>query len=122
MDYPQQGSIIFIDSEPHAGHEIGGHDSRSGNIRRPMIVLSSTKYNQKTGFVCGMLITSRDRSGAPEHLYSKILDMSSGVKGTIIKWYLPSYDYRARHGQVVGKVSWRMLKELLMSARDIYEM
>lgn len=27
---PQQGDLIWIDSEPHAGHEYGGHNSEGG--------------------------------------------------------------------------------------------
>jgi hypothetical protein len=35
MVTPKQGDLIFIDAEPHAGHEEGGHRPQSGHIRRP---------------------------------------------------------------------------------------
>ncbi len=48
MVMPQQGDLIFIDVEPHAGHEEGGHNPTSGNIRLPLVVLSNDGYNQST--------------------------------------------------------------------------
>ncbi|MFD1471955.1 type II toxin-antitoxin system PemK/MazF family toxin [Companilactobacillus mishanensis] len=118
--FPKQGDIIFIDSEPHARHEYGGHDPQSGNIQRPMIVLSSDAYNVQSGMVSGMVITSTDYPNQPAHLYEKIIDVSSGVKGTIVKWYLPSYDYTARNGRIIGQINKSHLGSLLKDVRNIY--
>ncbi|CAD7482809.1 type II toxin-antitoxin system PemK/MazF family toxin [Lacticaseibacillus casei] len=41
----EQGKIYWIDAEPHAGREEGGHSPRSGNIRRPVLVISNNRYN-----------------------------------------------------------------------------
>ncbi|WP_373278679.1 hypothetical protein [Secundilactobacillus hailunensis] len=48
---------MWIDAEPHAGREQGGHDPEHGNIRRPMIVLSTAAYFKHTGLILGMPIT-----------------------------------------------------------------
>ena len=57
---PKQGDIVFVDAEPHLGKEYGGHNFNNGNIRRPLIVLSNDDYNEATGMVIGMFVTSSD--------------------------------------------------------------
>ncbi|WP_302051009.1 hypothetical protein [Lactobacillus helveticus] len=43
----------MIDAEPHAGHEMGGHNPEEGNIRRRYLVVSRYQYNAKSGLVVG---------------------------------------------------------------------
>jgi len=38
MEFPKKGDIIIADAEPHAGHEMGGHNPKKGNIRRHYVV------------------------------------------------------------------------------------
>lgn len=47
-DMPKQGDLIWINSEPHAGHEYGAHDVSAGNTFRPMLVMSDLAYNQRS--------------------------------------------------------------------------
>lgn len=44
MDYPKQGDFVFMNAEPHASHEIGGHDLKNNNCRRPYLVLSRKSF------------------------------------------------------------------------------
>jgi len=114
----KQGDIIFIDSEPHAGREEGGHDPQRGNIRRPLVVLSNDAYNAKTKMIVGMPITSKminDR-----RIFLPIADQVSGVKGSVITYMIPNYDYVARHAEVVGKIKPSVLGELLRRAQSIF--
>jgi mRNA interferase MazF len=30
----RQGDIVYLDADPHAGHEMGGHSPATGNVRR----------------------------------------------------------------------------------------
>ncbi|GEO64371.1 type II toxin-antitoxin system PemK/MazF family toxin [Companilactobacillus nantensis] len=123
MDYPIQGDIIFIDAEPHAGHELGGHSVKADNIKRPMIVLSDSDYNKSTGLVSGMPITSHEFLGdSDDGSYVPIIDMNSGVRGNVVTYYLPSYDFVARHGEIVGHVSDKILKELLGDVKNIFNL
>jgi len=115
---PKQGDLIFIDAESHAGHEEGGHNPQTGNIRRPMVVLSNTKYNQLTGMVVCMPITSKARSNYK--LAVPIRDSASGVEGTVITYQIPNYDYEARNGEVVGHISSSMLNKLRELAKSIF--
>ena len=112
--FPNQGDLIMIDAEPHKGREYGGHDKEIGNIRRPMVVLSNSKYNQLTGMVMGMLITSTNKQD--ENFYKDFFDVSSGISGKIMLWQIPTYDFNARHGEIIGCVSNSLLDDLLQRA------
>lgn len=113
----QAGALIMIDAEPHAGKEEGGHDAAAGNIRRPAVVISRTSYNQQTGFVVCMPITSQKKIN--QKLFLPIADFASGIKGNIITFQMPTYDFRARHGQVVGQASPKIVQELSIRAKAI---
>lgn len=119
--YPRQGDIIYIDLEPHFGHEYGGYEPNLGNVQCPMIVLSGSSYNKETGMVSGMVVTSKDFPDAPDFPYQSIINVPSHVKGTIVKWYVPMFDYGARHGRVVGRVSEKELGGLLLDLKNIYD-
>lgn len=58
MEFPKKGDIIIADAELHAGHEMGGHNPKKGNIRRHYVVMSTSAYNEATHIFIGMLITS----------------------------------------------------------------
>ena len=107
-----------MDAEPHAGKEYGGHDINSGNIRRPMIVLSNTGYNSATGMIIGMVVTSSDFSNTS--WYRSFADFESGVKGNIVLWQLPTYDFLARNGEIVGRADDSLVNSLRQRAIDIF--
>lgn len=101
MDYPKQGDFVFISAEPHAGHEIGGHDANAGNVRRPYLVLSRESFNSNTGLVYAMAITSKVRESP---IRERIIDMESGINGDLLLTRVPQYDYKARKGEIVGHI------------------
>ncbi|MFC6315365.1 type II toxin-antitoxin system PemK/MazF family toxin [Lapidilactobacillus achengensis] len=115
--FPKQGDLIWIDAEPHAGHEYGGHHPQNNNIRRPMLVVSSTVYNERTGMVVGFPITSKIPKGFPAALSVK------GVKinGFAITSNMLGYDYAARNGEVVDHVSKVLRLKALAAVKDIFD-
>lgn len=102
MDYPKQGDFVFMDAEPHKGHEIGGHDPESYNIRRPYLVLSKHDFNYKTGLVHVMAISSKVRRSP---FRERIVDFSSGINGDLLLTQIPEYDFKARKGKIVGHIT-----------------
>lgn len=120
MVIPKQGDIIWIDAEPHAGREEGGHAPQHGNIQRPAIVISNDAYNEKTGLVICMPIT-HDIKKNNNDLYYQIADIPSGVFGSVITYIMSNYDFSSRHGKVVGHVNDKDLDKLLSSAYQILE-
>ena len=120
MVAPKQGDIIWIDAEPHAGREEGGHNPQSGNIQRPAIVISNNAYNQKTGLVICMPLThdlKKDNRG----LYYRLADISSGLSGSVVTFQMPNYDFFGRNGKIVGHVSDKDLDNLLSKAYQILD-
>lgn len=120
MNYPKKGDVIIADAEPHAGHEMGGHNPKRGNIRRHYVVMSTTAYNEATHMFIGMPITTVNRQNNPRYMPLLINGVNgTGVKGYIVLWQLQNFDYDARHGMVVNHVSAKMLKELQQYIDDM---
>ena len=115
INYPQQGDLIWIDAEPHAGHEYGGHNAN--NIRRPMLVVSSTLYNSRSGMVVGFPITSKD---LPLGFDFSLTINTSKIRGHAIVANILGYDFEARHGEVVDHVNTATLQEAMSAVKDIF--
>ena len=118
--YPKQKDIIIIDSEAHSGKEYGGHSSE--NIRRPMVVVSSDEYNQSTGMIIGMPIISADKSAYPL-LFKPIMVTNgdgTGIKGYVITWQSQNFDFYARNGAIVNRVSDIFFSDLQKVVKDIH--
>lgn len=113
-----QGDIIMIDAEPHAGHEMGGHDPENGNIRRRYLVVSRKEYNNKSGLVIGLAITHVHRDSP---FRFPIVDFESGTNGDALLLQLLSYDFLARHGKVIGQIrKSKGFDELLEQVGNIF--
>lgn len=106
--YPKQGDIVMCDAEPHAGHEIGGHNPSKGNIRRPFLVLSNNNFNRATHLVHLMAITHVHRS-SPFRL--PIDDYANKINGDLLLYETPEYSFEARHGKILGHISDKQLFE-----------
>ncbi|MDF7639938.1 type II toxin-antitoxin system PemK/MazF family toxin [Lactobacillus sp. ESL0791] len=117
---PKQGDIIWIDAEPHSGREEGGHNSESGNVQRPAVVISNDAYNQKTGLVVCMLMT-HDVNKGNDALYYPIASHDANVVGSVITFQMPNYDFASRHGEIRGHVTPKDLDELLSRAYQILD-
>ncbi|WP_125565906.1 type II toxin-antitoxin system PemK/MazF family toxin [Companilactobacillus insicii] len=112
-------SLSYIDFEPHSCHEYGGHNPDSGNIRRPMVVLSNSIYNKKTGLVIGLAITSASKKFQDNPLMVPIMDQKSGIHGYVSTINLSGFDFKSKNGQIVGKVNNKMLKKLMLAVNNI---
>ncbi|KRN78824.1 hypothetical protein BGL34_03895 [Fructilactobacillus lindneri] len=94
INRPKQGDIIFIDAEPHSGHEYGGHNEINKNIRRPFLVLSGNYYNLGTGMIAGFPITHKEPKFSPS-----IKINTPKIKGYAVAQIL-GYDFFARNGTI----------------------
>ena len=118
-EFPKQGDIVIIEAEPHAGHEWGGHNLNTGNIERHMLIVSATPYNRSSGFIVGMPITTSE----DDKHYKPILvmgDKVTGVKGYVCLYQILNFDYAARKGRVVNKVSDKYLDEVMPFVKAIF--
>lgn len=83
---PQQGELIWINFNPQAGHEQGGH--------RPALVLSKQVFN-KTGLAIVCPITSQIK-GYP---FEVRLQKASTISGVVLSDHIKSLDWRARNAK-----------------------
>lgn len=119
---PKQQDIVVIDAEPHSGREYGGHNPKTGNIRRHMVVVSSTDYNQATGMIIGMPITTNNKY-ANKPMFMPILingANGTGVKGNIVLWQLQNFDFNARNGVIVNRIDNRSFSKIKLITKDIF--
>lgn len=87
--YPKYKQFVWIDFDPQTGHEQKG--------RRPGLIVSHSKFNQKMGFayVCPVSSTTR-RNPFYVHIPE---DLS--IKGIIMCDQLRSLDFRARQFSLI---------------------
>lgn len=121
MKFPKQRDIVIIDAEPHSGREYGGHAPQNGNVRRHMIVMSSSSYTRATGMILAMPITTSLRYMNNPRYFPILLTggHKSGVKGFIALWQLQNFDFISRNGEVVNQISDKTYKELLPYVKDM---
>jgi len=119
---PLKGDIIVIDAEPHSGREYGGHESKTGNVRRHMVVMSGDKYNKATGMILAMPITTSDRyKGNPQYYQLLIMGGNVGVKGYVALWQLQNFDFESRNGIIINRISQRQYSDLLPFVKDMLD-
>jgi len=102
---PDRGDIVWLQFNPHAGHEQAG--------RRPAFVVSPRAYNRKVGLALFCPITSRVK-GYP---FEVLLPQEGKTRGVVLSDQLKSLDWRARKAvlidrapeQVVGEVTAKIL-------------
>ena len=86
---PQRGDIVWIDLNPHAGHEPSG--------RRPAVVLSPRAYNSKVSLAILCPITNREK-GYP---FEVAIPAGLDVKGVILADQVKSIDWRTRNAALI---------------------
>ncbi|WP_125587755.1 type II toxin-antitoxin system PemK/MazF family toxin [Companilactobacillus jidongensis] len=87
-DYiPEQGDLIYINFDPSVGREI--------HKRRPAIVISSTTFNYKTGYVAVCPITSTIRNNP---IYVNL--HSHKLKGQIISVQFKTLDFTSNERNI----------------------
>ncbi|WP_125581184.1 type II toxin-antitoxin system PemK/MazF family toxin [Levilactobacillus cerevisiae] len=86
----RQGHLYWVDCEPHAGHEEGGHNQQTGNIRRPVVVVSNDTYNREGMSIVFPITSKRLRS-------RYLLPILAKRPSSIILSQILGYDMLARN-------------------------
>lgn len=84
---PERGDIVWVDMDPQAGHEQAG--------RRPALVLSPVRYNDKVGLALLCPVTSRVK-GYP---FEVSLPAELPVSGVVLADQARSVDWRSRRAE-----------------------
>jgi mRNA interferase MazF len=109
MNYiPKKGDIVWVEFNPQKGHEQKGH--------RPAIVISTFKYNQKTGLAIVCPITSKIK-GYP---FEVKID-GKFIKGVVLADQVKSLDYRARNFQFIETADNLIIIDILFKLKILLE-
>lgn len=104
---PERGDLVWIDFDPHVGHEQAGV--------RPALVLSSAYYNGRSGFAFFCPITSKVK-GYP---YEVSLPPGLAVSGVVLADQVKSLDWRSRHPRRIGRVPAVVVADALGKAMTL---
>jgi len=98
---PRKGDFVAVTFGPQSGDEQRG--------RRPALVVSNTLFNKHTGLAIVCPLTNTDR-GFPFHV---AVANDPNVTGFVMVEQVKSIDFRARDAKRIGRVSDRVLDEVL---------
>lgn len=87
---PERGDLIWIEFDPVEGHEQGG--------RRPAVVVSSGRYNLRSGLTLVCPVTSKMK-GYP---YEAPLPPGLPVKGVVLADHVRSLDWKSRKFEFIA--------------------
>lgn len=104
---PDAGETVWLQFDPQAGHEQGGH--------RPAVVLSPASYNGLTGLMLCVPLTTRVKGYR--------FEVAIGGEPVSIAQadHLKSLDWRARGAKPKGRVSAAELEAIWVRARVLVE-
>jgi mRNA interferase MazF len=100
MYVPERGDIIWIDFSPQLGHEQRG--------RRPALVISHRKYNEKVGLGIFCPITSKSK----DYPFEVKIDLAK-IKGSVLCDQLKSLDWTARNTEFIETLEPRKLQDVI---------
>ena len=105
---PNRGDIVWLDFNPQLGHEQRG--------RRPALVLSYKKYNEKIGLGIFCPITSKEK-GYP----FEVKITGKKIKGCVLSDQIKSLDWRIRNTEFIEIIDEELLKEVINKIKVVIE-
>ena len=107
---PALGAIGWLVFDPQAGREQAG--------RRPAIVLSQTRYNEKTGLAVFCPVTNQVKG------YPFELEVPDGlpVRGVVLCDHIRSLDWRERQWKPICGVSAAFVQEVMARTLTLFEL
>ena len=107
---PELGTIGWLVFDPQAGREQAG--------RRPAIVLSHTRYNEKTGLAVFCPITSKVK-GYPFEL---AVPAGLPVGGVVLCDHVRSQDWNKRAWQPICKVPLSFVHDIMARTMTLFDL
>ena len=96
---PERGDVVWFDFNPVRGHEQSG--------RRPALIISSKKYNAKSGLALVCPVTSHIK-GYPFEVELK----TRAVQGVILADQIRGVDWSERRAEKIGTASEAVITEV----------
>ncbi len=105
--FPDRGDIVWVNFDPSLGHEQAG--------RRPGIILSSSKYNQKVGLAIVCPITSHAK-GYP---FEVPIPEGFKIKGVILADQIRCIDLSERDIDLIFKIPPSVIERVQILAISV---
>ena len=102
---PEAGDIVWLQSDPQAGHEQAGH--------RPAVVLSPASYNSRSGMMICCPTTTRVKGHPFE------VAIAGRPPSVVLADQVKSQDWGARQARHKGRISTRKLAEVRAKLRAL---
>ncbi len=102
-----RGDLVWISVNPQAGREQAG--------RRPAVVLSPAKYNERTGLAILCPVTSQIK-GYP---FEVLIPAGLPVSGVVLADQLRSLDWRTRNAEKIGRLPEEVVAEILTKVQAL---
>jgi mRNA interferase MazF len=102
---PDAGDIVWLDFDPHAGHEQAGH--------RPALVLTPLRYNGARGMLICCPMTSRIKG------YPFEVVVTRKPPSVVLADQIKSVDWKARKAKKRGSVAPSALTEVQAKLRAL---
>ncbi|MBS1819105.1 MAG: endoribonuclease MazF [Acidobacteria bacterium] len=104
---PDAGDFVWLTFDPQAGREQKG--------RRPALILSPRRYNQKAGLAIACPVTSHVKGYPFESLIPEGLDVS----GAVLCDHVKSLDWQDRRAAFAGKAPDAVLTDVRERLRPL---
>jgi mRNA interferase MazF len=98
---PDRGDLVWLSFDPQAGHEQAG--------RRPALVLSPARYNNRVGLALCCPVTNRVKGYA----YEVSVPAGLPVTGVALADQVKSLDWRVRNAVLVCQAPQQMVDDVL---------
>jgi len=89
---PDQGDLIYLNFTPQQGREQAG--------RRPALVLSPRKYNEKTNLAIVCPVTSKQKN----YPFEVLLPNDLPIRGVILADHVKNLDWNERKARLISTV------------------
>ena len=96
---PARGDIIWLNFNPHLGHEQAG--------KRPAVVLTPKEHNRKTSLIIACPITSKIK-GYP----FEVRIAGKNIDGVILSDQVKSIDWKIRDAQLIEQAPAETIAEI----------
>jgi mRNA interferase MazF len=100
---PKRGDAVWFEFDPQVGHEQAG--------RRPVLVLSSVKYNGPTGLAIVCPITTQQK-GSP---FEVQVPAGYAISGVILADQVKNTDWKMREARFICKLPDELVEEVIFS-------
>jgi mRNA interferase MazF len=109
MVAPDAGDFIWIGMSPQAGHEQAG--------RRPALVLSPKNYNERSGLLLAVPVTTKTK-GYP---FEVPIPGGGEISGVVLADQVRSLDWRARQADISGHAPSALLSAVREKLRALVQ-